>query len=75
MGVGSGGQGGRAIHDTDIVDRDLIVFFRSFFRFPLPERGLIVLFFSLFCYFSVFFPLLPLPSGNFSADAFVYPDA
>jgi len=43
--------------------------FRSFFPLPPPPgRGLIVLFFGLFCYFSVFSVALP-PSGNFSADA------
>jgi len=34
----------------------------------IAGRGLKVLFFGLFCYFSVFFSVA-LPSGNFSADA------
>jgi len=33
------------------------------------NKGLIVLFFGLFCYFLVFFSITPLPPGNFSADA------
>jgi len=45
-------------------------FFAIFGLFSVspPGRGLIVLFFGLFCYFLVFF-LLPPPPGNFSADA------
>jgi len=35
--------------------------FRSFFRCPSPGRGLMGLFFGLFCYFSIFFPLAPPP--------------
>jgi len=35
-------------------------FFSVFFRCPPPGKGLIVLFFGLFCYFSDFFSLAPL---------------
>jgi len=74
MGVSNGGQMG-AVAPLD---------FHTWYRYIL-DRGLIVLFFGLFCYFSVFFPLHPSPrkrlnsvfpffffvalSGNFSADA------
>jgi len=37
----------------------------------IGDKGLIVLFSVLFCYFSVFFSLAPSP-GNFSADALDY---
>jgi len=79
MGVGSGERGCTPwifIHDTDFVDRDLIVlFFGLFFVAHLPPgRGLIVLFFVflLFFVFFLFFfrcPLSPPPPGNFSAYA------
>jgi len=69
MGVGSGGQGHGLpwifIHRTDIVNRGLIVLFLVFLLFfgifsGAPSGiGLKVPFFSLFCYFSIFFPLAP----------------
>jgi len=36
------------------------------------DKGLVVLFFGLFCYFSVFFPFLPLHLENFLPDALEY---
>jgi len=55
------------MHGTDIIDRSLKVlffdlcYFWSFFRFtPSTVRGLIVLLFGLFCYFSDVFTLGPL---------------
>jgi len=57
--VGNGGQGAVAPLD-----------FHTWHRYTVVERGLIVIFFGLFCYFSVFFFRFS-PSENFSADAFV----
>jgi len=76
MVISIGGQGGMTplifIHDTDIVDRGLImlffggIFFRSFFHYP-PGRGLIVLIFGIFSLF--FGPSFLPPPGNFFVDA------
>jgi len=67
MGIGIG----IFIHGTDVVDRGLIVLFSVFFPLPPtpPERGLIVLFFGIFCYFWSFFSLPPTPSADALACA------
>jgi len=66
-------------HDTDIVDRSIIVLFFGLFCYfsvffplppPSPGRGLIMLFLLFFCYFLVIFQLTP--PGNFSADNLVF---
>jgi len=51
MGVGSGGQGAMP-HPLD---------FQTWYKY---SRDLKVLFFGLFCYFSVFFPLAPLEEAK-----------
>jgi len=50
----------------------VLLFFGLLFCCP-PGRSLIVLFFGIFCYFSVFFSVAP-PSGKFSADALGHHD-
>jgi len=60
MGVGSGGQGGHGPH------LDFYTWYRSFFRWPLPGRGLIVLFFAFRAFFAIFGLF-----SDFSADALV----
>jgi len=58
---GAGGPcSSQDFHTWYRYSRGLIVLFSVFFRCPPSGRGLIVLFFGLFCYFSVFFPLDPL---------------
>jgi len=48
------------IHGTDIVDRGFIVlFFRSFFRCPLPWKRLNSAIFDLFLLYSIFYQLAP----------------
>jgi len=50
MGVGSGEQGERAYPPW------IFIYGRN-----IVDRGLKLIFFSLFCYYLVFFPLPPLP--------------
>jgi len=58
MGVGSWGQKGAVTPWIFIHGTNI-------------DSGLIVLFFGLFCYFSIFFLLPPIP-GIFSADVLGY---
>jgi len=64
----AGGRG--ALAPLDFHTWYFLAFFASFrFLFslalPHPGRGLIVLFFDLFCYFSVFFSVAPPPPWKF----------
>jgi len=59
MGVGSGGQGAVATLD-----------FYTWYKYC--RRALKVLFFGLFCYFSVFFTVDPLPWKRLNSAIFRY---